>query len=460
MIDPNAFRLQLLKCFSGKVPSKLLVALSGGVDSMCLAYLLLQYKKIYDPKVEIHTMTIDHGYRQTSHAEASKVGTIMKKWGLHHHLHLLSYDKDICDISNFEEVARTLRYQAFQEKCHEHGIGALMVAHNLNDRLETYLQRLQMNSTIFGLGGLRPKVELPIRATIPNEAMVYRPLLQFEKCQIKDTCIKNDVIWFEDPTNADRNLTKRNLHRYMINEYIPDQVSRRPELLVLSKESLTKTIREIDSALEMLENRISALDHYILKWGDYKFNHEHAYLSFSIPIKVWNSLDNSVAARWLFQQICPLSSAKHLHWSYAKIERRAMPRIKEFINAKQKTLRFTYINIVFRLTTDDGILHFCLSKQPPEKNSTESTVRSVNVPSSWILVDRTWWVKINSAMTEKVRIGLYGLGQKKQLQKAFPLVVPGRMENLPIVMADDEIVSLPTLGLAKEGYSVDISYKK
>lgn len=426
---------------------------------MCLTYLLLQYKKMYDPKLEIHTMTVDHGYRQSSLTEATSVANLMKSWGLHHHLHLLSYDKKIGDITNFEEVARTLRYEAFRDTCHQHGIGALLVAHNLNDRLETYLQRLQMNSTIFGLGGLRPRVDLPVPATSPDKVMVYRPLLQFDKSQIRETCIENGVVWYEDPTNADRTLTKRNLHRYMINEYIPDQVRQRPEFEKVSKENLTKTVFEVDAALDMLENRISALDDYIHKWGHFKFDAEYASVSFSLPADVWRSLQDSVAARWLFQRLFPLSSAKHLHWSYAKLERHAIPRINEFIDAKLKRLTFTYINIVFDLTIDNCILHFRFSRQPPERSTIQSIARSVAVPSPWVLVDRTWWIKINSAMSDNVKIELYSLNQKKQLQRVFPQVIPARMANLPIITEDGEIVALPTLGLTKDGYSVDIAYK-
>lgn len=426
---------------------------------MCLAYLLLQYKNLYNLKLEIHTMTIDHMYRQTSHAEATKVGKIMRSWGLYHHLHLLSYEKHLGDISNFEEVARTLRYQAFQDKCHEHGIEALLVAHNLNDRLETYLQRLQMNSTLYGLGGLSPKVGLPVPPTAPTEVMVYRPLLQFDKSQIRETCLENDVHWFEDPTNADRNLTKRNLHRYMINEYIPAHVSLRLELIPLSKEGLIKTVFEIDDALRLLEKHAASLDDYIHTFGNYEFDREHACVSFSVPASFWNSLDASVSARWLFKQVSPLSSAKHLHWSYAKIERHAIPRIKEFIDGAEKRLILTYINIVFCLTKENDTLHFHLSKQPPDREAARSIAKTLAVPSSWVLIDRTWWIKVNSALSENVKVELYSLGQKKQLQKAFPRIVPGRMKNLPIVTAGDDIVALPTLGLVKEGYSVDVTYK-
>lgn len=426
---------------------------------MCLAHLLRQYTKLFDPDVEIHTMTIDHGYRQNSRREATRVGNIMESWGFFHHLHSLTYDKEVSAISNFEEVARYLRYQTFQKKCLEHGIDSILVAHNLNDRLETFVQRLQMNSTLFGLGGLRPKVGLPISPASPNEIMVYRPLLRFDKGQIRETCLQDNVLWFEDPTNADRNLTKRNLHRFMINEYIPVHVSKNPKLEIVSKEKLSKTISAVDDALLVLEKCIFALDGYIRRWGSFKFDRGFACLSFSAPLNFWDSLQDPVSARWLYHIISPISSAKHLHWSYAKLERLAMPRIKQFIRGEEKLKIFTYLNVVFRLTKKEGFLHFHLSKQPPERNVIKALNNTVSVPSPWILIDKTWWIRVNSAVGNGVDIKLYSPKQKKQLLKAFPHVVPGRLKNIPVIIANDEIVAIPTLRLAKDGYSVDYAYK-
>lgn len=459
MINSHVFRQHLLTCFSGNVPGKLLVALSGGVDSMCLTHLLLQYKKLYDPKLEIHTMTIDHGYRKMSSLEAHEVGRIVQSWGAHHYIHRLSYDRNPSTITNFEEVARTMRYNAFERQCDELGIRALLLAHNLNDRIETFLQRLQMNSTLYGLGGLKPRATMPISSKSPQRISVFRPLLQFDKQSLRETCVKSDVLWFEDHTNADLHLTKRNLFRYMVNEYVPQEILRRPDLAVLSKESLLKTLNEVDEFLTVLDDRIKALDDYVMKQGSYEFNKGLATIKFSVPVHMWLSLDPSVAARWLYEKVSPISSAKHLHWSYAKIERQAMPRIRKYAKAARGKLNLTYLNVVFQIESDEGLLHFSMSKQPPTRKDLACIRRTVSVPSPWMLIDRTWWVEIKKASSSKVTIEPYNSKMKKQLLEAFPQVTPSKILNLPIIKDENTVVGIPTLGLSRNGLQYNIKYR-
>lgn len=116
MIETSVFKSLLAKCFrNGVVPNKVLIALSGGVDSVCLTYLLSQYRDLYNPDLKIHAVTIDHGYREGSSDEAKAVGDLVNKWGVQHNVIPLDYkNRSVHLITNFEEVARTMRYEAFR----------------------------------------------------------------------------------------------------------------------------------------------------------------------------------------------------------------------------------------------------------------------------------------------------------------------------------------------------------
>lgn len=457
MITPDAFRILLLRCFRGKIPQKIMVALSGGVDSMCLTYLLHQYKIQFDPTVQIHAMTIDHSYRPESAQEAVEVGKILQKWGVSHSVTALQYSTDIHEISNFEEVARTMRYQAFQKKCKDLGIGSLLVAHNLNDQLETYLQRLQMNSTLYGLAGLKEKARLPVPEEGPEKQpiYVYRPLLLFDKDLLYSTCVKNDVSWFEDRTNADILLTKRNLLRHLINDCVPT----RPELACLSKSALVETTSQIAEAVDFLQARVAGLEAYVKKYGSYSFDEKNASISFEIPQPMWAKLHVSTVSRWLFHTIYPISSAKHFHWSYAKIERQAVPRIFELVSGK---LKMTYLNVAFNIQLHDGQVKFLLSRQPHIRSKVKEICQIIDTTSRllpWKLYDGTWWVRVGSASVRQVLIQPFDARMGKEALKTFP-DLPKITANVPVVLdSSHTVLAVPTHGFVHPSIELECRLK-
>lgn len=445
-----------------------MVALSGGVDSMCLTYLLSQYKTRYHSSLSIHAVTIDHRYRAGSGTEAVKVGSIVEKWGVEHHISRLSYEQNVGDISNFEEVARDMRYKVFQHECERLQINSLLVGHTLDDKLETYLQRLEKNSTIFGLDGLRPKSSFPLPPTSPyNLIRLYRPLLSFEKLDLQSTCNHANIKWFEDYTNQDRWLTKRNMLRYMINHFVPRHLHSRPELLLLSKPALLQTAKLIEALLEVLTEKVNALNDYMTKYGGFELEQHRPLIKFSVPIEFWKNLHVLVAARWMYIVMYPLSSAKHFHWSYAKIERALIPRIDRFVRGPLEAATFTYLNVVCNIEKNSGSLHFKLTKQPPIRSTIPTLRNSVSVTNAWslwILYDRTWWMRIRHDERNEVNIVAYNLQMRRNLQKSFPELqeFPPGNNTIPVIIdgASNDILALPTYGLVRENFEIECVLKR
>lgn len=454
-LTTHTFSKHLSECLNNKPPKKLLVALSGGVDSMCLTHLLANCRQQY-PQLQLFAVTIDHAYRSESASEAIKVQGIVTKWGVCHQINKLSYSRDPKLIDNFEEVARTLRYENFRDICLQNHIDTVAVAHNLDDCLETFLQRLLMNSTMYGLAGLRTRAPMPIPHNSPNEDIqVIRPLLQFSKNEIRSYCIRNDIQWFEDLSNQNIALTQRNKLRYIINDYVPSILQKRPETSVLSKSNLIQTLLEIKLLVSNYETEKDELDN-LVKLGNYVVNHKICSKKFSIPLSVWSLLRQEVAARWLYDTINPMSSSKHFHWAYAKIERQVIPKINSFIELSKEYTKFNYLGVIFDLRKSDHLLQFNLSKQPPIR---EEQGLKLDIPQdgSWVSFDRTWWFR---ALTSQKGLYLiwYKSLRKKELLAAFPELKKGdasfnsRIGNVPILMdSKNKVVGLPTHGLYTKG---------
>lgn len=446
------FRLQFARCFPKTWPNRILVALSGGVDSMCLTHLISQVSA-QAPGTQIFAATIDHAYRSNSALEAMAVGSIVRKWGVRHIVARLQYDTDPTKIQNFEEVARALRYKSLQDVCLAQDISHVFVAHTQDDLLETYLQRLLMNSTMYGLVGLNVTAPFPVPPKSPTEHIqVHRPLLSFSKTAIRDYCEDAGVEWFEDVSNSDTQLTQRNKLRYMINDYVPSIMSIRPEANFVSREKLLESTKEIQLLVAGYEKQKKTLDMYV-KLHDYEFRKESCTFKFCVPLSFLTQFEESAVARWLYELVYPISSSKHYHWSYAKIERQAMRKLRIFLDGLEPSAKFNYIGVCMSMEKKDDKLHFLIEKQPPMR---ENLAKGVPVTNEWTLFDRTWWIRCRSP--QPLYLFWYTDEMKQELLTAFPDLKRGkdslraRIGTVPILRnAESQIVGLPTHKLYADG---------
>lgn len=459
---------ELRRCCNDKVPEKVLVALSGGVDSMCLTHLLAEYKQSCQPLLNIHALTIDHGYRRSSSEEARQVGLQVSKWGVIHHIESLEYDRDVNAITNFEEVARNLRYQALQRYSVDLGIQCILVAHTLDDQIETFLHRLQMNSTLYGLNGLKRRSPLPLKPLGPVESVkpshVCRPLLSFSKKELKSICEEDHINWYEDVTNADPDLTKRNWLRYLVNEYVPS--SSQSKNHPLSREALVDSIELIQAVTKCIEAHVKRLDKYIRENCSFEFLEDEGSIKFTVSSSYWKLLDNSVCARWLYRIMYPISSTETYHWSYAKMERRATPRIHKFMEGHgDDVLSMTYLNVMlqFKRCADD-IVEVTLKRQPLPRYQLEAARIQMHLnehPLPWSLFTNIWWIRLRSHTRRNVNIGPYDSSMRLKVLQSFP-DLKNIMQGIPVVFDDEsgDVIALPTRKKALSGIEVECYIKK
>lgn len=182
--------------------NKIAVAVSGGVDSVALLHLVLEWSRVND--IEVTVFSVDHNLRAESKLEISYIKKLSTKYGFHFvPLSWTCGDK----ITAIQERARKARYELINEGCKRFGISLLLTAHHLDDMLETYLIKRSKKSSDLAL--------IPNITYFQNNLWVVRPLFNVEKKELIDYLLLNNISWFEDESNKldkyERNRVRKKL---------------------------------------------------------------------------------------------------------------------------------------------------------------------------------------------------------------------------------------------------------
>ena len=176
----NIFRTKILKIVRKK---SFVVAVSGGPDSLALAYFSQLYGKEF--KNLIKYVIVDHNIRKNSDIEAKKVKKILNKKNMN--LNILSW-KGPVPKKNIQSNARKIRYSLILKYCLKHKIRYVLTAHHQDDQIENFLIRLFRGSGIVGLSSMAEENQLV------KKLKVVRPLLTIEKKQLKHVAKKYLVL--------------------------------------------------------------------------------------------------------------------------------------------------------------------------------------------------------------------------------------------------------------------------
>lgn len=179
--------------------SSVVVAVSGGLDSMTLLHLLRFGGST--PSLPLHAAHVDHRMREESGADAAWLGEICGEWGVAFHLRTAPAPV------RTEAEGRELRYAFFAEVARELGPGAVvMTAHTADDQAETVLFRIARGSGPRGLGGIRPG----------RSPSLVRPLLPFRRRDVEEYAAAQRVPLREDPSNRDPRWTRNRLRHEIL----------------------------------------------------------------------------------------------------------------------------------------------------------------------------------------------------------------------------------------------------
>jgi len=185
--------------------TKIVVALSGGIDSMALT--ILTHKWLEKIGGNLVALTVNHNLQETSTEDAKKVGDICAKIGIKHEI--LEWKHG--EISaNIQSEAREARYKLLTDYCKQNDILHLFVAHHLEDKVENFFIKLSRSSGIFGL--------LESTVMFLNNVRICKPLFNFTKKECQDVLKSAKITHVQDITNFQtkyfRNQVRFNLGNF------------------------------------------------------------------------------------------------------------------------------------------------------------------------------------------------------------------------------------------------------
>lgn len=170
---------------------RVLLAVSGGSDSMALAVAWAWLGRKYG--IEVHSLTVDHGLRAESAAEASAVVERLESLGIIAHRERI----DVTSAGGPEAAARQGRYEALASWAKALG-APVWLGHTLEDQAETVLLGLGRGSGARSIAGMRPMSHMGVAGT---ELILLRPFLGLAKEELREALRLEGVAWVDDPTN-------------------------------------------------------------------------------------------------------------------------------------------------------------------------------------------------------------------------------------------------------------------
>ena len=175
------------------------VAVSGGLDSVCLLYLCCEFAKKYNKNIVC--MHVHHSLRRESDEELCFVRDLAKKLGVKFSCKKVNVPELIkTDKLGTEEAARKLRYAALKEMAFQNQVNFVCLAHHSSDQAETVLLNLLRGSGVAGAVGMKKA-----------SGMFIRPLLDMSKKQLVDFALKNKLNYVSDDSNQNLNYARNYL---------------------------------------------------------------------------------------------------------------------------------------------------------------------------------------------------------------------------------------------------------
>lgn len=213
---------------SNALPARWVVALSGGVDSTVLLYVLHQLAQRHNATLE--AVHVEHGLRADSQGDRDFVEGICLAWGVQVQTREVRVsDIPKADRRGTEADARTLRYEAIASVVADSaGRSIVFLGHHADDQVETVLLRLLRGSSLTGMAGMRPVREW-------HGVRWVRPLLTQEKKLLIEFADVHKISYVEDRTNQELDYS-RNFVRHAV---LPQLRQLQPNLTRVVERSTT-----------------------------------------------------------------------------------------------------------------------------------------------------------------------------------------------------------------------------
>lgn len=378
--------------------------------------------------------------------------------GIHSKVRGLQWDPGIepAKLTNFESLARTLRYRQFAFACLEEDINALFLAHHSSDQVETTILRLMTmkSAALPGLRAMKPVNKIPccediygasagveasslpdllrIGPSFPSSTReydqlhafsaasgnsltpfpgrmsvshpgikVFRPFLSFPKSRLIATCEANGVPFVTDPSNFDRTVTKRNAVRWLLSNNKMPVALRQESILRLRAASERADEARTKSLIKLMDDTVLV-----------QFDLRSGRLVVLIPkniVEVCTTSERDVAyyVGRLLDLVSPGRRAKQNKLSFAHLARGLFPELSTVAptpsDKPPDSLSYTAQGVLMnRLPGFSGRL-WELVRQPLKADEDQERAftrailhkhRAERDWSSWTLWDGRYWIRI------------------------------------------------------------------
>lgn len=238
-------RRAVRECFDTRelsVAKSVLLAVSGGADSMALA-LGCQFE-LTKLGIEIHAVVVNHNLQEGSAEIAAQTAARLKELGI----------KDSFTVSisiresgqGPEAAAREARYEALESERRRLGADFVLTGHNLDDQAETVLLGLTRGSGLRSISGMRQV-----------DGTLVRPLLGLSKTELRQACADSKVDYWEDPHNQDPRFTRVRIRQLMeqieteLGPGVPEALARTAELAAEAEDFLSIEASELIGSAQL-----------------------------------------------------------------------------------------------------------------------------------------------------------------------------------------------------------------
>jgi tRNA(Ile)-lysidine synthase len=218
---------------------RVLVAVSGGADSVALLHLLVALAPRW--RLDLHVLHVDHGLREDSAADAAFVRGLAAGLGVPAAVARVTVPPG----GSREAAAREARYAALEAEADRVGAARIAVGHTADDQAETVLMRVLAGAGVRGLAGIPP-----VRGRI------VRPLLEVRHARLVEALAAAGVAWREDPTNRDpkfwRNRLRHEVLPWLETTHAPHAVAALARVARLARAAADALDRQAAEVLDRL----------------------------------------------------------------------------------------------------------------------------------------------------------------------------------------------------------------
>ena len=281
---------------------KIAVAISGGPDSLALAYLTKCY--LLKNKINGRFFIVDHKLRKNSSKESKSVKSLLKKFDIN--CEILEW-KGKKPQSNIQGIARSYRYDLLKRICKKYNIKNLLIGHHIDDLYENFFIRLLRGSGLRGLSSFGELVK-----DEKNNIIILRPLINFNKRDLIYISKKVFNFFVEDPSNQNLKFQRSRIRKFLLDLYNEGLDKKKLELTIKNLKIANNSINfYVEQNIESNAKFIKRKNLYILSKFFFEQSEEVIFRSFSLLLKKISGRYYSPRGKSITDSISKICSKNH-----------------------------------------------------------------------------------------------------------------------------------------------------